>query len=188
MVEPQNKRLEQSSAQGRFGSASQLKRSGGRTRAGGNVSGGYVAGAYLLVKPGPPIADCGLTASACLAKLAPDHWAIEWASVEVADRQRHAAELGIRRSELPHVVAWVTGEFDRRFKWPNVFVELEAAREFRERFAPDGVHLIGRGFQQTSSRHFCRTRHRRHSNPGTLSLARWCSRDSQCRARAGGRR
>ena len=56
----------------------------------GHVSEPYVAGAYLLVKPGPLIGAGGLTASACLAEMAPDSWAIEWANVEPADRERQA--------------------------------------------------------------------------------------------------
>jgi hypothetical protein len=105
----------------------------------------YVAGAYLLVKPGPQIGPGGLTASACLAELAPDSWAIEWVSMEPADRQRHAVALGIPADAVSEVIRWATDEFDRHFKWPNVFTELAAAREFLERFIPGGVHLLGVG-------------------------------------------
>ena len=105
----------------------------------------YVAGAYLLVKPGPLIGAGGLTASACLAEMAPDSWAIEWANVEPADRERQAVQFGIPVNAIPEVIKWAADEFDRHFKWPNVFTELTAARKFRERFIPGGVHLVGVG-------------------------------------------
>jgi hypothetical protein len=106
----------------------------------------FVAGAYMLLKPGPAIPTGGLTASSCLAEMAPDSWAIDWVKVEPGERVRHAATLGIPPEALALVVDWATEEFDRRFKWPNVFTEPEAAREFRQRFIPGGgVRLVGLG-------------------------------------------
>jgi hypothetical protein len=106
----------------------------------------YIAAGYTLVKPGPPIPAGGLTASACLAAVAPDSWAIDWVKMEPGERARHATGLGIAPEAVPEVVTWVTAEFGRRLKWPNVFTELEAAREFRRRFIPGGgVYLIGLG-------------------------------------------
>lgn len=60
----------------------------------------YIAGAYLLVKPGPSLGAQGLTASACLADVAPDSWAIEWVSVEPGEREPRAKRLGIRVEAL----------------------------------------------------------------------------------------
>jgi hypothetical protein len=102
-----------------------------------------VAGAYLLVKPGPLVGPTGLTASGCLAEIAPGTWAIEWVNTEHADREGHAAAFGIPPEAVPELVAWATGAFDNEFKWPNVFCTLDAARAFRQRFRPEGVRLIG---------------------------------------------
>lgn len=107
------------------------------------MNGPDVAGAYLLVKPGPLVGPTGLTASGCLAEVAPGSWAIDWVNTRPCERERHASALGISAEALPEVVAWATKVFGAEFKWPNVFCNLAAAREFQRRFLPAGVRLIG---------------------------------------------
>ena len=103
-----------------------------------------VAGAYLLVKPRPPLAPGVLTASACLADIAPNCWAIEWVKVQEGEREESAARLGIRAEDLPAVIQWATDHFARgSFGWPNVFLDLEAAWGFRRRFLSPEIHLLG---------------------------------------------
>jgi hypothetical protein len=105
----------------------------------------FVAGAYLLVKPHPELGPGHLTASACLAEMAPDDWALDWVSTEPERREQHVARLGIRPGELPAVMRWATDHFGGRFRWPNVFTDLEIARAFRARFVPADIHLLGIG-------------------------------------------
>jgi hypothetical protein len=104
-----------------------------------------VAGAYLLVKPHAELGVGHLTASACLAEMAPDDWALDWVNTEPERREQHAARLGIRPGELPAVMRWATDHFGGRLRWPNVFTDLEIARAFRDRFLTADTHLLGIG-------------------------------------------
>jgi hypothetical protein len=104
-----------------------------------------VAGAYLLVKPDAELGAGHLTASGCLAEMAPDCWAIEWVKTEPGGCEKHATRVGIRSGDLSAVIRWATDHFGGRFRWPNVFTDLEGAREFRARFVSIDIHLLGIG-------------------------------------------
>lgn len=103
-----------------------------------------VSGGYLVVRPAEraPFMDASLvpprlrTASGCLAPIAPDTWAIEWASGDEAERVSAATRFGVPPERLAGLIAWATHRFDEDFLWPNVFLTLEGAREFCATFVP----------------------------------------------------
>jgi hypothetical protein len=103
----------------------------------------HVAGGYLLAKPGVRVPKRGLTASACLADMAPDWWAIEWVGTTYGEREERAARLGIQTKNVPSLVRWVTERFGETFRWPNVFTDVVHAREFFRQFGLADVHLMG---------------------------------------------
>jgi hypothetical protein len=108
------------------------------------VSSRYVAGGYLLAKPGRTLPAGVLTASACLADMAPDSWAIEWVKAREGEREDHAERLGIQREDLPAVARWATDRFaEGRLLWPNIFPSADLACEFRRRFVRSEIHLLG---------------------------------------------
>jgi hypothetical protein len=75
----------------------------------------FVAGGYLLVKPGPPIPAGILTASACLAEMAPDFWAIEWVfylySSDLDAYRERLIEAGIPAGRIEKPFYAPRGEF-----------------------------------------------------------------------------
>ncbi len=88
-----------------------------------------IAGGYLLAKPGSAIPAGALTASSCLADMAPDMWAIEWVKATDSERLEQAQRLGLDAASVPDLVEWATSEFDSGLLWPNVFTGVEKARE-----------------------------------------------------------
>jgi hypothetical protein len=95
----------------------------------------FVAGPFLLSRESGKVAPGVLTASACLADIAPDDWAIEWCKIEHAERLRKAAVWGIGEHDLPSVIRWATDTFNAGgFLWPNLFLDAATAREFQRRF------------------------------------------------------
>jgi hypothetical protein len=102
-----------------------------------------VAGPFLLAKDSGKLPPGLLTVSPCLADIAPDAWAIEWASVDETERLARAAAFGIDAHHLPDAVRWATNHFDGGgFVWPNLFLNAAAAREFHRRFVTAGVRLL----------------------------------------------
>jgi hypothetical protein len=103
-----------------------------------------VSGGYLVARPAEraPCMDTSLvpprirTASGCLARIAPDTWAIDWAGRDEAERVSAATRFGIPPDQLTGLIEWVTRRFDKDFLWPNVFLTLEGAREFCATFVP----------------------------------------------------
>ncbi|WP_148273216.1 hypothetical protein [Stigmatella aurantiaca] len=77
------------------------------------------------------------TASSCLARIAPDTWALAWASFDEAERCEAASRFGIPPSRIAELMDWVTQRFDEDFLWPNLFLTLEGAREFCATFVPE---------------------------------------------------
>jgi hypothetical protein len=106
------------------------------------IVGTYVVGPVFVVKTGDQLPPGALTVSHCLAAVAPDTWALEWVDTAPAERNALAAECGISPEDLPEVVAWATDRLGRTFGWPHVFLELDAALEFRRRFLPDGFRVL----------------------------------------------
>ncbi|MFY0570970.1 hypothetical protein ACN28E_45050 [Archangium lansingense] len=103
-----------------------------------------VSGGYLVARPAEraPFMDASLvpsrlqSASGCIAPIAPDTWAIDWASCDSAERSAAATRFGVPPERLAELIAWATRRFDVDFLWPNVFLTLEAAREFCATFVP----------------------------------------------------
>ncbi|MGE0454320.1 MAG: hypothetical protein AB7O37_16570 [Vicinamibacteria bacterium] len=102
----------------------------------------YVAGPLFLVRAGADLRSGFLTVSHCLATVAPDTWAIEWVRTPETERLEEAMRCGIPAERLPSAVAWVTQRFDRQFAWSHVFLDREAAREFRRLFLPEDFRLL----------------------------------------------
>jgi hypothetical protein len=105
----------------------------------------WVSGGYLVTRP---VAREGTfwdarlvpatfwTASDCLARVAPSSWAISWVQMDEPERLAEAERFGIPRDRVANVITWASSRFDQDFGWPNVFLTLEAAREFCSRFVP----------------------------------------------------
>lgn len=105
--------------------------------------GRYASGPFLIAKESGKLPSGMLTASACLADIAPDLWAIEWANVDERDRLARAALFGIDAEQLPDAIRWATDHLDGGgFAWPNVFLDASAAREFHRRFITTGARLL----------------------------------------------
>jgi hypothetical protein len=102
-----------------------------------------VAGPLLLAKESGQLPPGLLTVSACLAHMAPDTWAIEWARVDETERLACAAEFGIDAHQLPDAIRWATDHLDGGgFAWPNLFLDAAAARDFHRRFVTASVRLL----------------------------------------------
>ena len=98
------------------------------------------------------------TASDCLANVAPGSWALEWVQMDEAQRLTEAEEFGLPRERVPEIISWVTARFDQDFGWPNVFLTLEAAREFCTRFVPreSDAAILGLALDRADAEDFLR--------------------------------
>lgn len=112
---------------------------------------GFVSGGYFLAIPAPPsefmnadlLPDKFLTASGCLVALAPDTWGIAWTGDPMESRREAAARFGINEQGLRELIVWSTAALDSgRLGWPNVFLDVETALDFRTRFLPAGTDII----------------------------------------------
>ena len=86
------------------------------------------------------------SASECICPHFPESWAYIWPGDSDAYRRWMMEELGIPTERLADVVIWLSekGEESGAVEWPNSFLNLENAREFIERFAPDlDLTLLG---------------------------------------------
>jgi hypothetical protein len=108
----------------------------------------YLAGPLFLVSSSNALPSSALTVSACLAVIAPDTWAIEWVSTSEADRIEAAARCGIPESRLSEVIDWATDKFDHGFAWPNAFLDIATAQEFRRQFLGQGFRLLQIGLAE----------------------------------------
>jgi hypothetical protein len=103
----------------------------------------FAAGPFLLAKESGKLPPGILTVSACLADIAPDLWAIGWATVDATERLARAALFGIDVKHLPGAIRWATDHLDGGgFAWPNVFLDESAAREFHRRFMTTAARLL----------------------------------------------
>jgi hypothetical protein len=130
-------------------------------------SGDFLSGGYLVTRPVAregTFWDVSLipatfwTASDCLALVAPGTWALEWVQMEEAQRLTEAEEFGLPRERVPEIISWATARFDQDFGWPNVFLTLEAAREFCTRFLPreSDAAILGLALARADAEDFLR--------------------------------
>ena len=78
-----------------------------------------------------------LTASDCIASIAPSSWALDWVVETEQSRIDKAVAFGISESRVARLVEWTSAKFDHGFGWPNFFTDLSTAREFLSEFVPD---------------------------------------------------
>jgi hypothetical protein len=116
------------------------------------------AGFFLIKEAVPPPRDRQflppriITASDCIAEVYPGYWALPGGEVSSDGGTRQATladvpkELKLTGSQFDDLRSWVERALaSLDLGWPNVFLNLRAAREFKHRFmhAISGVHLIG---------------------------------------------
>lgn len=124
-----------------------------------------VFGGYFVTKPVPRPEYVSshllpariLSLSDCICDFIPDVWAIDWTRVSPEDRMAAANKVGIQAFVLPEVIRWTTQHLDAgRFGWPCVFLALQDALDFAERFlARDGgFTLLGIALQSEAADDF----------------------------------
>lgn len=110
------------------------------------------AGFFLITEAAAPPSDQPflppriITASDCRADVYPGFWAIKSNETPPEELTRVREELKLTESEFEDLRSWVDRSLaSADLGWPNVFLNLRAAREFKRRFmaAVAGVHLIG---------------------------------------------
>jgi hypothetical protein len=110
--------------------------------------GGFVAGGYFIVRPATRsgsmsadlVPDRIITVSDCIADTAPDTWGIAWTVDPMDSRRDKAAAFGVHGADLDALIAWATAAFDSgRVGWPGMFLDLDAALDFRRTFLPAGI-------------------------------------------------
>jgi len=110
------------------------------------------AGFFLIKEAAPPPSDRQflppwiITASECIVDVYPGFWAIKSAETPPEELAKVREELKLTESEFEDLHSWVDLSLaSSDLGWPNVFLNLRAAREFKRRFmaAVAGVHLIG---------------------------------------------
>jgi hypothetical protein len=98
-----------------------------------------------------------LSLSDCICDFTPDVWAIRWAQVSAEERTARASKIGIDVAALSSVIDWTTQQLDSgRFGWPCVFLTLNDAVTFAERFLrrEAGFRLLGIGLPSSIVDHF----------------------------------
>lgn len=127
---------------------------------------GYVSGGYFLALPAKRdewfsaerVPERFVTLSRCLTAIAPGAWAIEWSPIDPESRLGDAAPFGIDGKGLKDVIAWSTAALDEgRLLWPNVFRDVDVAREFAGRFlgrSRDAM-VLGIGLPRDGVEGFC---------------------------------
>lgn len=110
------------------------------------------AGFFLIKEAVPPPRDPQflppriITASECIGDVYPGFWAIKSAETPPEELAKVREELKLTESEFEDLRSWVDLSLaSSDLGWPNVFLNLRAAREFKRRFmnAVPGVHLVG---------------------------------------------
>lgn len=113
----------------------------------------YVSGGFRLVRGFPraewmaaTLPSTLWTISGCICDTLPDSWALSWSqdAPEVLAEARQL--LGLTSGEFATMREYVEQLYvDGRFGWPDVFLDLAAAREFRRKYCRGvrGVRLLG---------------------------------------------
>jgi len=78
------------------------------------------------------------TASACVAPMVPGISGLAWATVEREQRLAVFRSFGMSDERLDDAVAWTTSRFDVGNGWPGIFMDVDTARAFVQRFIPAG--------------------------------------------------
>ena len=73
--------------------------------------------------------------STCVSLIYPDTWALPWTSYPDDKRLAIQTRLGLTDAEFKEMQAWVDTAFNEdRFSWPNVWLNLDDAREYYTRY------------------------------------------------------
>ena len=110
-------------------------------------------------RAGSPLPSRIVTVSTCIVESYPDEWALPWFQTSPEDLERIRASLGLNRSAFSGLRAWVEEAMTNGdYGWPNVFLSLEAAREFGQKFlgAVRNRRLLGLSLAEEVARAFVR--------------------------------
>lgn len=115
-----------------------------------------------------------VSASGCIAPFVPDTWCIEWTQDGRERRIKCAEAFGLDSQALGDVTAWATPRFDKSFRWPNVNVDLDTAREIVGRFlgALADVKVLELGLHRSMTDDFCREAEPPPQKPGFAAFGR----------------
>ncbi|MGD9588872.1 MAG: hypothetical protein AB7Q37_02600 [Pyrinomonadaceae bacterium] len=118
----------------------------------------YLGGYYLvLLRPTSFGASPGRlinTASECLSENLIGHWAYPWDKPARKDSAGAEAALNLEKSKVDAIREWVGAKTTANsIGWQSVFLDVQTAIEYRERFFPDldGVSLLGLYFSENES-------------------------------------
>jgi len=115
-----------------------------------------------------------VSASGCIAPFAPDTWCIEWTHDTQEQRAEGARAFGLESQSLDEITAWVTAQFDKSIRWPNVIIDLETAKELVSRFLiklPD-VKVLELGLHRSMTKDFCQKAEPLPQEPGFAPIGR----------------
>ena len=102
-----------------------------------------VSGGYYIVRPVRGMDSVSddlvpktiITVSSCIASTVPGDWALRWVSMRKKARVEKAVRSGIPVERLSEFMDWVDGHWTSgTLGWPNIFLDLAAARECQQRF------------------------------------------------------
>jgi len=85
------------------------------------------------------------TVSTCICDTLPDSWAIPWSQDSHEELAAARRLLGLTADRFKLMQTHVEELLARRYGWPNVFLDLTAAREFLREYAADvpQIRLLG---------------------------------------------
>lgn len=109
--------------------------------------------------PGPPAPRGPVTVSSCVLDIWPDAWALTWVESDAQQLAAARAALALDEPTFAELRAWTTRALeDGRYGWPDVFLDLETAREFHRRFLRSArpVRLVGIALEAGSVDEFLR--------------------------------
>jgi len=116
-----------------------------------------------------------VTVSTCIVESWPNSWALSWVKTtpEVARRVRESLELD--DTDFADLQLWVSRSMDNgKFGWPDVFLSLRSAREFKNRFlgAIAGSRIVGLSLAKDVAAEFLREERPQegHGAPGVWTM------------------